>query len=363
MEKLIDKMFCPKCGREDVELFKGLCKSCFLEEFKLINLPYKIEFTVCVKCGSTLKNGKWKDQILTEEELVYNAVIESVETPKNLENLKISVEILKTRGSIFECIVHASGRALGEVLDQDYAVEVKKNKTVCSDCSKYESGYYESVIQIRADRRVPTPEEIESIDKILIDRINKLSKKNRMAYVANRNVLKEGVDYYIGSYKAAKSLVDAVREVFGGIVKESPKIAGRDKSKGKDLYRIWISLRLAGFHKGDFIEYENKRGQVTGFNARKVIFKELNSPDTGSVIWKDYDSIKTIAKKEDVKAAILTAKTPKSVQILHPETYQPIDIPLHPGIGAVEVGMEVPVLELDGSFYILENHLQKTGEV
>jgi nonsense-mediated mRNA decay protein 3 len=347
-------MFCPKCGREDVELFKGLCKSCFLDEFELINLPDKIEFTVCVKCGSTLKNGKWKDQGLTEEELVYNAVVESVETSKMVDNLEISVEILKTRGSIFECIVSASGKVLGEVLNQDYAVEVKKNKTVCSDCSKYESGYYESVIQIRADRRVPTPDEIESIDKILIERANKLSKKNRMAYIADRIVLKEGVDYYVGSYKAAKSLLDSIREVFGGIVKESPKIAGRDKSKGKDLYRIWISLRLPRFHRGDFIEYENIKGQVTGFNAKKIMFNELNSQDTGSVIWKDYDNIKIIAEREDVENAIVTVKTPRSIQILHPETYQPIDIPLQPSIESIEVGEEVPVLEINGNFYILK---------
>ena len=347
-------MFCPKCGKEDVELFKDLCKSCFIKEFQLISLPDKIKFTICVKCGSTLKRGKWKYPGLSEEEIIYRAVWDAITVNDPVENLEIGVEIITIRGSIFECIVHASGSVLGETINQDYAVEVKKNKTICQDCSKYDSGYYESVIQIRADERVPSKDEIETIDSIIISRIKKLSKKNMMAYITERMVLKEGVDYYVGSYKVALNLVNAIKEVFGGVMKESPKIAGRNKSTGKDLYRIWISLRLAKFHKGDFIEYEGNLGQIIGLNGKRIAFKELNSPHKSSVMWRDYDKINIVAEREDTKNTTVTSKTPRSIQILHPETYQPVDIPIHEGISGIEIGEEVPVVEIEGNLYILK---------
>ena len=352
-------MFCPKCGKEDVELFKCLCKSCFIEEFRLISLPDKIEFTICVKCGSTLKRGKWKNPGLHEEEIIYHTVFDAITVDDLVENLDIGVEIITIRGSIFECIVHASGSVMGETIKQEYAVEVKKNKTICPDCSKYDSGYYEAVIQLRADERTPSKDEIETIDKIIIARIKKLSEKNMMAYITNRMVLKEGVDYYVGSYKVALNLVNSIKEVFGGVVKESPKIAGRNKSTGKDLYRIWISLRLAKFHKGDFIEYEGNLGQITGLNGKRIAFKELDSPQTSSVMWRDYDRIKIVAELEDTKNTTVTSKTPRSIQILHPETYQPIDIPIHEGISGIEIGEEVPVVEIEGNLYILKTFFNK----
>ena len=133
---------------------------------------------------------------------------------------------------------------LGTMIVEEYNINVKIKKGVCPDCSKYASGYFESVIQIRADNRFPTPEELNTVDEIIRTKTRALSVKNRMAYVSDVAILKEGVDYYVGSYKAARKIVSAVKDVMGGVVQESPRLVGRDKSRGKDLYRIWISIRL-----------------------------------------------------------------------------------------------------------------------
>jgi nonsense-mediated mRNA decay protein 3 len=346
-------MFCPRCGSEDQELYEGICTSCFVKEAKIISIPQDLEVTICAHCSSLLKGIKWEDSELSEEELVTLAVMGNYETPSYVQDLELSVEILTIRGSIYECIIHAEGNVMGTRIIEEHTTNVKIKKGACPDCSKYASGYFESVIQIRADKRFPSPKELQTIDQIIRAKISSLSVKNRMAYVSDVSVIKEGVDYYIGSYKAARKLTTAVKDIMGGVVQESPRLVGRDKSRGKDLYRIWISIRLPDFQKDDFIEYEKRKGQVKGFDGKKIILNDLESQSVWSVLWKEYNKIKVVARSSDLKTTSVTSKTPKTIQILDPDTYQPVDININDEISDLEIGDEVKVVEIEGILYIL----------
>ncbi len=347
-------MFCPRCGNEDEDLYEGVCKSCFINEARIITIPSTIELTICAHCSSLLKGIKWEDSNLSEEEFVKQAVMANYEIFPYVQNLEVSVEILTVRGSVYECIVHAEGNVIGSRVVEDHRINVKINKGSCPDCSKYASGYFESVIQIRADKRFPSSEELQTIDQILRKRIRSLSVKNRMAYVSDVSVIKEGVDYYIGSYKAARKLANSIKDVMGGVIQESPRLIGRDKSKGKDLYRIWISIRLSDFQKGDFIEYNERKGQVKGFDGKKILLFDLESQDPWSLMWKEYNKINVIARSSDIKTTNVISKTPKIIQILNPETYQPVDIDINEKTSGLKIGNEVKVLEIDGKFNILQ---------
>ena len=346
-------MFCPKCGSEDQELYEGVCISCFVKEVKIISIPQDLEVTICAHCSSLLKGIKWEDSVLSEEELVILTVMENYETPSYVQDIEISVEILTIRGSIYECIIHAEGNVMGTRIIEEHNTNVKIKKGACPDCSKYASGYFESVIQIRADNRFPSSKELQTIDQIIRAKISSLSVKNRMAYVSDVSVIKEGVDYYVGSYKAARKLTTAVKDVMGGVVQESPRLVGRDKSRGKDLYRIWISIRLPDFQKDDFIEYENRKGQVKGFDGKKILLNDLESHGVWSVMWKEYNKIDVVARSSDIKTTSVTSKTPKTIQILNPDTYQPVDINISSETSDLKIGDEVKVVEIEGILYII----------
>lgn len=346
-------MFCPKCGKTEEELFGNLCKSCFLEDILLAEIPDQIEITICAPCESRLEKGKWHDLEISDEEVILNTLNDHITLNEYARDVEIDVEMLLARGSNIECIVHVKGDVLGETVQQDYKLNVKINRMVCPECSKFASGYYEAVIQLRADNRIPDEEEIKAIDSLISDNINKISKKNKMAYISERSVIKEGIDYYVGSYKVAKRLANAIKDHVGGVIKESPRLMGRDKSAGKDLYRIWISVRMPYFKVQDFIKYENNLGQVINIDGKKILLRDLTSFNQISIQWRDYDKIKTVAKKEDIKETTVTAKTPNSIQILHPVSYEPIDIEINPEIADVEIGSQIPVIEIEGKVYIL----------
>jgi len=341
-------MFCPRCGNEDEDLFHGVCRSCFVKEAKIISISDDLEITICAHCSSLLKGIRWEDSPLSEEELISFTVMENLIALEPVENLEVSVEILTIRGSNYECLVHAEGLVLGNMIIEEYKINVKIKKSVCPDCSKYASGYFESVIQIRAHNRFPTDEELQAVDQLIRNKIAALSIHNRMAYVSDVATLKEGVDY-----KAARKISSAVKDSMGGVLQESPRLVGRDKSKGKDLYRIWISIRLPDFQKGDFVEYENHKAQVKGFDGKKISLKDLDSGDFLSVMWREYDKIKVIARSNDIKTTSVTSKTPKTIQILHPDTYQPVDIDINDEISKLMIGNNIKVLEVEGILYIL----------
>lgn len=346
-------MFCPRCGSDDEELIEGICKSCFIKEAKIISINDDLKITICAHCNSILNGIKWEDSELSEEELVSFTVMENLHSMEHVEDLEISVNILTVRGSNYECLVHAEGKLLGSLVVEEYKINVKIMKNVCPDCSKFASGYFESVIQIRADNRFPTPEELQRVDEIVRTKLGNLSLKNRMAYVSDVAMLKEGVDYYVGSYKAAKKVAETIKDSLGGVMQESPRLVGRDKSKGKDLYRIWISIRMPDFQRGDFVVYEDHKAEVMGFDGKKISLKDLVSGDNISVMWRDYGKINVIARKHDVKTTSVTSKTPTSIQILHPDSYQPIDIDINDEISKLMIGNNVKVLEVEGILYIL----------
>ncbi len=347
------KIFCPQCGKTGVKLFSGLCRSCFIKKTSLINVPEEMDIIICTHCGSIQRTGRWMDSDLSLDDVIIKTVLEHVEIDESASDVEISIKIHTVRGSIFQCLVNVKARVMDEILTQEFLVNVKLNKNVCTVCSKYASGYYEAVIQLRADNRILSAEEIKLADKIIINKIERLFEKNRMAYISQRVEMKEGIDYYLGSFKAARKLTEALRNIFGGVLKDSPRLMGRDKNAGKDLYRMWISLRLPQFQKSDFVRYNNLKTQVLNLDGHKIYLKDLESSATISVAWRDYEKLKVIAKKDDIKFAMVTAKTPQLIQILHPDTYQPVDIELNEELSNLQIGEELKVVEIDNVLYVI----------
>jgi len=346
-------MFCPECGNSNSEMIEGLCKECFLKEFSLLKIPENIELTVCSHCNAKFEEGKWKESEIPEEEIIYRALERAIEINPLAEDEEIQLEILQMRGTIAECFIEAEAIVLEKKIQQSYEVEVRLKKSVCPDCSKMNSGYYEAVIQLRADKREITNHEFSKADEILKKSLQSQFKKNKLAYLIEKANIKEGVDYYIGSYKAAKKIASDFKNRFGGIIKESPRLISQDKSTGKGLYRIWISVRLPSFKINDIINYSNKIGQIIAIDGNKILVNDFISYDNFSISWKEYDSIKIIKNGNEIKTTNIISKSPSKIQILDPDTYEVVDIAIDKSLGDYEIGDEVNIVKIDGNFFIV----------
>ena len=226
-------MFCPECGSTDKEMVGDICIDCFLKEFQMIELPERIEVQICSHCNSKLEEGKWSDEFIPEEEIIYRALERNIKIADEVENEDINLEIDQIKGTIASCYVEVVGEVHGTQIDEVHETEVKLLKTVCPTCSKVQSGYYETVIQFRADSREIKPQEYKKADEVVERTLIKQSKKDKLAYCPQIAKLKEGYDYYIGSFKTGKKVAEALTEEFGRIIKESPRLISDDKSTGK----------------------------------------------------------------------------------------------------------------------------------
>lgn len=346
-------MFCLLCNSEE-KLYDGLCKNCYLKEFEIIKVPKYATFTVCSHCGATLKHEKWIESAYYDDEIINDAIRKDIEVNDKIEDLSISTSILNNRGTMYDCVIHASGNIIDEYIEKEYPIEVKVEKGVCPDCSKFYSGYYEAVIQLRADGRKLQEEEIQLVDEFISNDIQRLCKTNKLAYVSERIVLKEGVDYQVGSSNAAFKIADGIQKHFGGFITESRKIVGHDKSRSRDLYRSWISVRLPSFHKDDFIKYGDKILQIKKIGSHKFACVNLEDYTTESISWKEYDNVSKVAEMCDVKKSMVTNITPKIIQILDPDTYSTVEFEKHENHDKINIGEEIDVIKIEEKIYIID---------
>lgn len=348
-------MFCPECGSSNKETIGDICIDCFLKNFKPIHIPSNIKVSVCSHCNSKLEKGQWIESNIPTEEIIYRTLERNIELDNRVENEIINLEIEQMKGTTAECTVEINGQLSGKPIQDIIEVNIQIKNSVCPTCSKRTSGYYEAVIQFRADNRQLSDEEKEYADEIVFNSLNKQYKKDKLAYLTDKLKLKEGIDYYIGSLKSAKKVVTALRKNFGGIVKESPRLISEDKSTGKGLYRVWISVRLAEFQVGDFVKYSNKIGQVIFIDNDKGIAIDLKTNENFSLPWNKYDSIKLITEKNNIQTSTLISKSPSMIQILDPLDYSAIDLEITKSAENLNIGDEVELIKIEDEIYLLNN--------
>ena len=346
-------MFCPECGSTDKEMVGDVCIDCFLKEFQMIDIPKRIEVQICSHCNSKLEEGKWSDEFIPEEEIIYRALERNIEIADEVENEIINLEIDQIKGTVADCYVEVVGEVRGTQIDETHDCEVKIAKTVCPTCSKIQSGYYETVVQFRADSREIKSEEYAKADEIVERTLVKQSKSDKLAYCPQIAKLKEGYDYYIGSFKSGHKVAEALTEEFGGTIKESPRLISEDKSTGKGLYRVWISVRIPEFEIDDFIGFEDKILQVTSIGKNSVVGTDISTSKKHNIPMKNMENISLSKKSEDIETATVISKSPQFLQILDPVDYSALDLNMKEEYDELNVGQEVKLIRIDNNVYLL----------
>ena len=347
-------MFCIECGSENKKMVGEICIDCFLKEFEMIEIPKNISVEICSHCNSRLEEGKWSDSFIPEEEIIYRALERNIKINELVENEEINLEIDQIKGTIAECYVEVVGDVYGVTIDETHDTSVRILKTVCPSCSKLQSGYYESVIQFRADNRQIKSEEYDKADEIVARTLEKQAKTDKLAYCPQIAKLKEGYDYYIGSLKTGRKVAEALKDEFGGIIKESPRLISEDKSTGKGLYRIWISVRIPEFESKDIIEYENKLIQVSDIGKNRVVGTDIKTNKKHNIPLKNMESIKLVKKSDEIETTTIISMSPKTIQILDPSDFSAVDLEMNEEFNSYNIGDEIRLIKIENYIYLIK---------
>ncbi|MEM4390008.1 MAG: NMD3-related protein [Candidatus Micrarchaeia archaeon] len=212
MEKI-----CPRCGILSTQRrFIGtLCERCFALTLPL-TCPTKVTFPRCRACGRLKLMGAWR--AVSERELG-GFIATKCRSPAEI----ISARIKSGEPATIILLLKADSSFIEVSRD----VSIRWEETLCDECYKRRSGYYEGILQLRG-----SPAAVERARRKLVAALE------RKTFIARTERLKEGLDLYVGSRAALQQVLSEL----GVVLRPSFKLAGvRD---GKRIYRATYVLRL-----------------------------------------------------------------------------------------------------------------------
>jgi nonsense-mediated mRNA decay protein 3 len=334
-------LFCPKCGKDTDVFFDNVCKQCFTENRTLVKCAQVLYTRICSTCGSVYKRGKWSCGE-DEEKTIMECVNRSLEHDLQAHDVKLDIITKPLDYSRYRAHIEGSGKIKGAPIEIALDTEVRISRETCDTCSRIAGGYFEGIVQVRADKRIPSSEELGKCTQIAEDVASRgRVKGDRLAFIANVLELDEGVDYYAGSMKLGKQICKAIIDVYGGKFLESPKLVGQ--KNGVDLYRITFALRLPEFVKGDIISVGDKVIEVQNC-GKHVTGIDLETGKRFMENFNDLIDVKKLGRKQDAVPAVLVANEERTIQVLDPDTYETITIK-RPEFLSAEQGNEVKIVK------------------
>jgi nonsense-mediated mRNA decay protein 3 len=344
------KLTCPVCGRLADHEINGLCSDCFLKTVTLASIPHVIHTTICSVCGAVKSGHRWFDTGTTIDELIKADIIKALKISQLAENTGISIRLTSSDPFIYHADIRINANIKGINTGSNLETEVRIIRETCTICSRIAGGYYEAIIQIRADGRFADKEEQARVLDLAYEIVeHQYRTGNRMAFITKINELPEGTDIYIGSTSTARQICKIAGERFGSRYSDSPTLAGR--KDGEDIYRVTYSLRLPRFISGDIIRVSSDVVLIRS-SGKRTSGIYLRS---GQEFLENTNRLKSAKKIADIKNAVSTVLISvegDTVQVMHPETYRPVTI-IKPAYVSGTGGEEVCIIAQGEDIFIL----------
>ncbi|VVC04178.1 NMD3 family protein [Candidatus Burarchaeum australiense] len=209
-------IICPHCGAKSGEkkFVDNFCIDCF-KRYIDVDTPAAVDILVCRHCDR-VKLGKWQEKNA-------NAMGEFILKQCNVHYDTAKAKVTEDG----ECDVSFTIRAKGAIIEVSEHVGIKFVPTMCENCSRQSSGYFEAIIQLRGAG--------DAVEKM---RDKMVAILERETFIPKIDESKRGPDIYVGSRQAASELIERL----GLKPKISNKLHG--VKDGQRIYRTTFSIRL-----------------------------------------------------------------------------------------------------------------------
>lgn len=218
--------------------------------------------------------------------------------------------------------VHLGDFDIKPGIKKDIKIEVKLKKDIfdlpcrvevitCPKCSKQGTQYFEGILQLRSSNE----EVLSKAHAYVMD--DSINAKAKGVFINNVEDVKNGVDVYYSSQKYIKNLGSRLVKQFGGILKVTPTLFSHNKQTSKDLYRVTVAVHFPDFIIGDVIKVDKKIIKLTGL-GKKASGIDLKTNKQEVFELKDYEILK--------KYKTTVSRLAPDLEVLHPETYQSVEV-------------------------------------
>jgi len=340
---------CPECG-EPTQAGEGeesVCDDCYVERLDVLDVPEEVVVEVCSRCGSYVRDGDWvsHDEHVPDEDVAVRAVKEATRVHVEAREPSLVLGIAGQDPNKLEVHVEVVAVARGRGVEEDEVVTVTLDRASCPTCSKRAGGYYESVVQVRAEGREPTEEETERALEHAYDVAGK-DYSDRDTFVTRTEEVRGGLDIYMSTNTAGTQVARRLTDEYGGSYDDSPTLVG--ERDGEELYRVTYSVFLPEFVAGDIVSVGGDSVVLVTSNTSGEAVKgvELRTGDRTTVDVGEKDvsgELRRLGSYDDAEEATVVTSGDDEVQLLHPMTYETVTV-RRPSFLDAPQGAEVEVV-------------------
>ncbi|MHB9287696.1 60S ribosomal export protein NMD3 [Halobacteriales archaeon Cl-PHB] len=333
-----------------------LCLDCYLEEFDLVDSPDRVQVRVCAQCGAVHKGNRWVD-VGAEDytDVALDAVVEDLGVHVDADEVAWDVAPEQVDETTIRMHATFSGLVRGTAVTEEVMVPVKLSRETCRRCGRIAGGSYASVVQVRADERTPTDDEIDRAEDIAHEVVEEMEATgDREAFVTEIGEVDEGTNIKVSTNKIGMKVSRRIVDELGGSYSDSETLVTEDED-GNEVYRVTYAVRLPRYRPGEVIDPEDGDGPVLVRSVQgnlkgtrlasgepyEAAFEEENAPDARRLGSLDDAEETTLVAVEDDHA----------VQVLDPETFETKSIPRPDYLDADADA--VPVLKSRAGLHVL----------
>lgn len=338
--------FCPKCGKPSET--EGLCQECKVGNTPWFTCDTRVTSVHCPSCGAIKQVNTWTDNTRSREEL-------GPELAKAAVHFHCDVKKPEVTGSIEDLTVNRSraflvvrGTLYKKPVEGTCSTEIIWHKEQCDRCNRISGSYYEGIVQVRADGRIPSTYEIQmaaSIAQQIEDTLQ--SGGERLSFISDMNEIHDGLDIIIGTQHIGLMISQRIVANLGGRYTTHPKLVG--EKNGRQLFRITYSVRLPRFQKHDVVAAGKRYYEVERIEAHHVRATDLRDGTAKSV--REDDIIRLVGNTRNAESALVVFADATGIGILDPVSNRTVDLAA-PSWMTIRAGEHVNILR-DGDHLII----------
>jgi len=331
----IRESICPLCG----EPSEGdLCGKCRAGRTRWLEAAPRAECVSCPACGSRKAGAVWQDSPVPREELARELAIHAVRLAPEVRDPRFQVSLWEKSPNRTVATVRVQAKLFGTPVEDEARVEILWRGETCDRCSRISGGYFEGVVQVRADGRSLSPREREVAARIGAEVEERLQEGGARLSFISRMTEEEGLDIVVGQSTMGEEIAREITGALGGRYTVHPKLAG--EKDGRRLYRITYSIRLPRLQKGDVVDADGEYLEVREAGKRLKAFHL----GTGSMTVLPAGSpYRFIGNVRDAVPALIAYTEAGVAGILDPVTFATREVPM-PGWVKAGAGSHVRVL-------------------
>ena len=312
---------CPKCGKPS-EAF-GLCTGCRIGATPWFTCEKRVRNIQCPSCGATKQVNTWTDSEKPKEELAPELARSAVRFHPDVKKPAVAVTIEDLTVNRSRALLAVSGILYKKPVEGKCEVGIIWEKEQCDRCNRISGSYYEGVVQVRAEGRVPGTYETETAALIAQQVEDNLQAGGeRLSFISDITPGRDGLDVTVGSQHIGALISQRIVSELGGRYTTHPKLVG--EKNGRQLYRITYSVRLPRYQKYDVVKAKNRYYEVEGVESRFLRTTDLQDGTPKSV--RESEVERLIGNSRNAESALVVFADGKTIGVMDPASCRTVEL-------------------------------------